>query len=67
LIVFGPISVTTLLPFGTPQDVRAEVQRVLEVCRDKVSLIYFTSSSINPDVPLDNILAFWDEVLNSHW
>ncbi|MBE3037494.1 MAG: hypothetical protein IMZ62_01585 [Chloroflexi bacterium] len=67
LIVFGPISVTTLLPFGTPQDVRAEVRRAMEVCRDTVSLIYFTSSSINPDVPLDNILAFWDEVLKSHW
>ena len=67
LIVFGPLPVTTLLPLGTPEQVRAEVRRVMQVCRDTVSLIFFTSSSINPDVPVDNIRAFWDEVLKSHW
>lgn len=67
LIIMGAMSVTTTLPFGSTDDVRAEVQRTMDICRDQASLICFTSNTINPDVPLENIRAFWDEVQNSHW
>ena len=60
LLFFGPISVTTTLPHGTPDEVRAEVQHAIEVCRDKASLVLFTSNTITPDVPLENILALWE-------
>lgn len=66
-IIFGPLSVTTTLPFGSPEDVRAEVRRAINICRGKASLVFFTSNTINPDVPLENIRAYWDEVLSSHW
>jgi len=67
LLIFGPISVTKTLPFGTPEDVRAEVMTAMERCRDKASLVFFTSNTINPDVPLENIYALWNTVQESTW
>jgi hypothetical protein len=67
LLIFGPLQVTTTLPHGTPQEVAAEVRRAMAVCRDKASLVFFTSNTINPDVPLENIRAFWGTVLGSRW
>jgi uroporphyrinogen-III decarboxylase len=61
------MQVTTTLPHGTPAEVEAEVRRAMEVCRDKASLVFFTSNTINPDVPLENIRAFWGAVMESRW
>lgn len=62
LLIFGPMSVTTTLPHGTPEDVRREVRWAIDTCRDKASLVFFTSNTITPDVPLENIRALWDTV-----
>jgi hypothetical protein len=67
LLIFGPLSVTTTLPHGTPEDVRAEVYRAVDVCRNKASLVFFTSNTINPDVPLENIQTYWRTVRESQW
>jgi hypothetical protein len=67
LIIFGPLSVTRTLPHGTPDEVRAEVRTAMEVCHDEASLVFFTSNTITPDVPLENVRAFWDEVQKSRW
>jgi hypothetical protein len=67
LLIFGPMSVTKTLPHGTPQEVRDEVQEAMDTCRDRASLVFFTSNTITPDVPLGNIRAFWEAVLDSHW
>lgn len=67
LIIMGAMSVTTTLPFGSPDDVRAEVRQTMSTCRDHASLVFFSSNTINPDVPLENIRAFWDEVQTSAW
>jgi hypothetical protein len=67
LIIFGPMSVTTTLPYGTPEDVRAEVQRAMNTCRGRASLVFFTSNTITPDVPLENVRTFWQAVRESSW
>jgi len=67
LIIYGPMSVTTTLPNGTPDDVRVEVRRAMEICRDQASLVFFTSNTIIPDTPLANIRAFWQAVQASRW
>ena len=67
LLLLGPLSVTTTLPHGTPQDVRAEVRRAMDLCRDRAALAFFTSNTITPDVPLENIHAYWQAVRESKW
>ncbi len=67
LVIFGPMSVTETLPFGTPDEVRQEVERAMTLCHDKASLVFFTSNTMNPDIPLSNIRAYWDAVRSSSW
>jgi hypothetical protein len=67
LIIYGPMQVTTTLPHGTPEDIRAEVAHTIEICRDEASLAFFTSNTIIPDTPLENIRAYWDAVQSSTW
>lgn len=67
LLVFGPMPVTTVLRFGTADDVIAEVERAMALCRGEASLVFFTSNTINPDVPLANIRTYWEAVLGSDW
>lgn len=67
LLIFGPMPVTKTLRFGTPEEVREEVRRAMALCRDDASLVFFTSNTINPDVPLENIRTYWGAVLESAW
>ena len=62
LLIFGPLAVTTELPACTPDEIRAKVRHAIEVCRGKANLVMFTGNTINPDVPLDNILAMHEAV-----
>jgi hypothetical protein len=67
LIIFGAMSVTKTLPFGTEDDIRAEVRRTMDLCRGKASLVFNSSNDITPDIPLQNIRAFWQAVIDSRW
>lgn len=62
-----PMSVTRTLPYGTPDDVRADIARAMRICRGKASLVFFTSNTITPDIPLENVTAFWQAVRESSW
>jgi hypothetical protein len=64
LLIFGPMSVTRTLPQGTPEDVHAEVEWAINTCQDQASLVFFTSNTLTPDIPLKNIRALWDTVMN---
>lgn len=57
LLIFGPIAVTTTLVRRTPDEVRRKVREAIDICRDTASLVLFTSNTINPDVPVENIVA----------
>jgi hypothetical protein len=57
LVIFGPLAVTTELPVCTPEAIETKVRGAIELCRGQASLVLFTSNTINPDVPLDNIKA----------
>ena len=59
-VIFGPLAVTTELPVCTPEEVYQKVRHAIEVCRDSgAGLCLFTANTINPDVPLENILAMY--------
>jgi len=62
LIIFGPLAVTTELPVCAPEEIFSKVKRAIEICRDNASLVIFTANTINPDVPLENILAMYEAI-----
>ncbi len=55
LIFFAGLNVTRTLPFGTIDDVREEIEYVMNFTSDGKGLFFFTSSSIGPEVPLKNV------------
>ena len=62
-VIFGPLAVTTELPVCTPDEIRSKVHGAISVCRENgAGLCLFTSNTINPDVPLANILAMCEAV-----
>jgi len=64
LSFYGGVSIQRLLPFGTPQEVREEVRRLMgEIGRDG-GFIVSPSHDMPGDIPLANLLAFIDTVLS---
>lgn len=57
----GGVDTQRTLPFGTTDDVRAEVRGYLNLTREKGGYILCGSQSFIEDIPLDNILAIYDE------
>jgi hypothetical protein len=64
LLIFGPLAVTTELPVDDPATIRRKVRHAIDVCRDNADLVLFTANTTNPDVPLDNLLAMYDAVID---
>jgi uroporphyrinogen decarboxylase len=57
----GAIDTGWVLPFGTPEDVRAEVRRRIKDLGPGGGYILASVHCIQPDVPLENIIAMLDE------
>lgn len=67
-IVFcGAIDTHRVLPFGTPQDVRAEVRRIIDVLGKGGGYMLASVHTIMSDVPPENILAMVDAVDEFGW
>jgi uroporphyrinogen decarboxylase len=56
-------SLQRVLPFGTPEDCRAEVKKLIEQCGYDGGLVLRPSNMIGFDVPLDNIIAWYDAAM----
>lgn len=59
LILWGSISVTKTLPFGTIEDVKRDVERCFRVAAPGGGFGLAPTSSILPETPLRNILAMY--------
>ena len=57
LILFAGMNVTRTMPFGTPQDVRDEVDYLFDVTDGGRGMFLFTSNTTGPEVPAENIRA----------
>jgi len=60
IAVWGCVSVVSTLPHGTPDDVRAAVERSFRVAGPGRGHVISSTSSVMPEVPLENIDAFFD-------
>jgi uroporphyrinogen decarboxylase len=56
----GAIDTQTTLPFGSADDVRAEVAHRIEVMGESGGYILAPTHNIQPDTPLENILAMYE-------
>ncbi|HME53402.1 MAG TPA: uroporphyrinogen decarboxylase family protein [Candidatus Lokiarchaeia archaeon] len=64
LTFFGGISTQTLLPFGTPETIRAEVKRIMLIMGANGGYIVAPTHVLTEDIPTDNIKAFLDVIQN---
>jgi len=60
LAFWGTIGTQSLLPFGTPEQVRSTVRFMVRTVGEGGGLVLAPTHSIEPDVPWDNILAFYE-------
>ncbi len=57
ITLHGCISIQRTLPFGSPGDVRREVEELIRRCGLNGGLILMPSNNIQPDTPVENIVA----------
>jgi uroporphyrinogen decarboxylase len=62
LSFWGGIGVQTTLPFGTPDDVKSAVKRLIGEAGGGGGLVVSPAHVIEPDVPWENVEAFVDAV-----
>jgi len=60
LSFFGGISTQRLLPFGTPEEIRAKTREILSVMRPGGGYILSPTHAVPGDVPPENIMAMLD-------
>ncbi len=58
---WGGINSQAVLPFGSPEDVRAEVRRVIDILAPGGGFVLNSVHNIQNDVSADNIVAMFDE------
>ena len=56
----GSISIQKTMPFGTPEDVRAEVRERFSTLAPRGGFIFCTAHNIQVDTPIENVLALFD-------
>jgi len=61
LVFHGGVDTQGTLPFGSTEDVRAQVRSYIELTRQRGGYILSGSQDYIEDIPLDNILAIYDE------
>jgi hypothetical protein len=59
LILWGSISVSSTLPFGSRNDVKREVERCIDAAAEGGGLFLSPSSSVGPEVPDENLLTMY--------
>ena len=62
LAFWGTIGGQTTMPFGTPQEVKNEVKRRIEIVGRGGGLLIAPGHMLQPDVPWENFLAFFEAV-----
>jgi uroporphyrinogen decarboxylase len=64
LVFFGGIDVQHLLPFGKPQTIKDEVRRRIDILGKDGGYILAPAHNIQPDTPIENIMALFEAALH---
>jgi uroporphyrinogen decarboxylase len=59
LSFWGTLDIQETMPFGTPAEVKAEVRHRIRTVAPNGGLILGPLHNIQPDVPLENVLALY--------
>jgi uroporphyrinogen decarboxylase len=62
LAFWGTIGTQTTMPFGTPAEIRRTVKSRIEMVGQGGGLLLAPTHKIEPDVPWENVLAFFEAV-----
>ncbi|GAI99673.1 unnamed protein product [marine sediment metagenome] len=62
IVLWGGLDVQHVMPYGTPEEVEAEVKRIIEIFAPGGGYVFSPAHAIQPDVPIENIFAMWDAV-----
>jgi len=54
----GTLGTQSVMPFGTPEDVRRTVFRNLEIAGNKGGLLVCPTHMLEPEVPIENLVAY---------
>ena len=65
LFLWGTVGTQTTLPFGSPDDVKSEVKRMIQTVGRGGGLLIAPSHVIEPDVPWDSVIALVGAVRES--
>ena len=64
LTIFAGPSVTTTLPFGSKEDVRKEVEYIIDTAKGSCALFILAANDILPDTPVENLMEFHKHAVN---
>ena len=67
LSFWGGIGIQTTMPFGTPSEVRDKVREVIETLGEGGGLFISPTHALQPDVPWENVIAFFEAVDEFGW
>ncbi len=56
----GGVNTQTTLPFGTPEEVKKEVKRLISIFRHDGGFVFATVHNVQANVPVENLLAFFE-------
>ena len=58
LTIFASPSVTSTLPFESKENVRKEIEYIIDVAKDSCALFILAANDILPDTPVENLIEF---------
>ena len=58
---WGGINTQQILPYGTPEEVRAETRRIIEILGKGGGYVLNSVHNIQPEVPPENVVAMYEE------
>jgi uroporphyrinogen decarboxylase len=67
LSFWGGVGTQTTMPFGSPQEVKQAVKRVIEILGSGGGAVLAPTHALQPDVPWENVVAFFEAVDEFGW